>query len=565
PSSSEQTSSSRRHSDIFDSFQSLKLKSSPQPKGLTAMSCLQGYYGLKLIAQKAASERFEIAVYSKGGSYYLEDGPFYKSSPLSNPPLSLQIKSKSVANGFMSENGVPANHLSTQDTRNNGSDRWLTLINQSFRGVVIGEPPILTSNSRIVGFKPRGLKRRSRSMDKLKALKTKIKDWSKSVQEKEIVSRMTLLNDFEDIARKEEIAWQQRSRATWLKEGDRNTNFFHKTVNAHRRTNTIDRLKVGERWRIALGSITIDNFSNLIEEKDSLVWQSDIHGKFSANSAYRALNKNADQETDWQWRMIWKLKSKQRQSTIFFYTVSGLSSYGEGSIKGVLSIWIRDGNASTEERWKFVPACVCWTIWKERNNKSFENVQNSLQKIKMNCLALLYFWCKQDILAKTEDIFDANSQKSHSYTCKNIITCNSYIDLVERDLPNSPGTGKNHHEDKAPIGKTQAKLGEDSVLPTPISQNPLFMPNVLVGMDKEGNTKASKIKGIDSMLPLPLTPLDNCLTVVEVVGVLGGGLEGNITNLQEGVSKEGFLHHENLHTDPKKDPRDSATTSHQTT
>ncbi|XP_049382088.1 uncharacterized protein LOC125846595 [Solanum stenotomum] len=124
PSSSEQTSSSRRHSDIFDSFQSLKLKSSPQPKVSPAMSSLQGYYGLKPPDQKAASEGFEMAVYRKGGSHYLEDGPFYKSSSLSNPPLSLQRKSKSVANGFMSENGVPANHLSTQDTRDNGSDRW---------------------------------------------------------------------------------------------------------------------------------------------------------------------------------------------------------------------------------------------------------------------------------------------------------------------------------------------------------------------------------------------------------------------------------------------------------
>ncbi|WMV37642.1 hypothetical protein MTR67_031027 [Solanum verrucosum] len=440
PSSSEQTSSSHRHSDIFDSFQSLKLKSSPQPKVSPAMSCLQGYYGLKPPDQKAASERFEMAVYSKGGSHYLEDGPFYKSSPLSNPPLSLQRKSKSVANGFMSENGVPANHLSTQDTRDN--------------------------------------------VTKLKALKTKLKDWSKSVQgnlriqkqlvlaklakleeiqehrtlqDKEIVSRMTLLNDFEDIARKEEIAWQQRSGATWLNEGDRNTNFFYKTVNAHRRTNTIDRLKVGERWRIALGSITVDNFSNFTEEKDSLVWQSDIYGKFSVNSAYRALNKTADQETDMPWRMIWKpkvpdkvncflwLMSKEAVLThenlkkrgyhfssrctmcgeqaetinhlflhckwteqlwrMFFY-LKGITWVKPGSIKGVLNSWFRDDNASTEERWKFVPACVCWTIWKERNNRSFEYVQNSLQKIKMNFLALLYFWCKQDILARIEDIFD---------------------------------------------------------------------------------------------------------------------------------------------------------------
>ncbi|KAG5610124.1 hypothetical protein H5410_021405 [Solanum commersonii] len=50
--------------------------------------------------------------------------------------------------------------------------------------------------------------------------------------------------EFEDIARKEEIAWRQRSRTTWLREGDRNTSFFHKTANIHRRFNTIDKLNV---------------------------------------------------------------------------------------------------------------------------------------------------------------------------------------------------------------------------------------------------------------------------------------------------------------------------------
>ncbi|KAG5614143.1 hypothetical protein H5410_013967 [Solanum commersonii] len=46
------------------------------------------------------------------------------------------------------------------------------------------------------------------------------------------------------------------------------------------------------------------------------------------------------------------------------------------SIKGVLSSWNRDGNASDKEkRWKLVPACIWWTIWKKRNNRSFENTE----------------------------------------------------------------------------------------------------------------------------------------------------------------------------------------------
>lgn len=51
--------------------------------------------------------------------------------------------------------------------------------------------------------------------------------------------------------------------------------------------------------------------------------------------------------------------------------------------------------------WEMIRACVWWTLWKERNARGFEDKSNNLQKIKMNCLSLLYFWCKQD---RVEDI-----------------------------------------------------------------------------------------------------------------------------------------------------------------
>lgn len=57
----------------------------------------------------------------------------------------------------------------------------------------------------------------------------------RALHEEEIAFRLSLTNEFEEIASKEEIAWRQKSRVIWLKEGDRNTSFFHKTANAHRR------------------------------------------------------------------------------------------------------------------------------------------------------------------------------------------------------------------------------------------------------------------------------------------------------------------------------------------
>ena len=46
----------------------------------------------------------------------------------------------------------------------------------------------------------------------------------------------------------EEMSWKQKSREVWLKEGDRNTRFFHKMANAHRRKNQIGRIRINGVW-----------------------------------------------------------------------------------------------------------------------------------------------------------------------------------------------------------------------------------------------------------------------------------------------------------------------------
>ena len=46
----------------------------------------------------------------------------------------------------------------------------------------------------------------------------------------------------------EEITWRQKSREVWLKEDDKNTGFFHKIVNAYRRRNNVDRIRINGVW-----------------------------------------------------------------------------------------------------------------------------------------------------------------------------------------------------------------------------------------------------------------------------------------------------------------------------
>ncbi|WMV19357.1 hypothetical protein MTR67_012742 [Solanum verrucosum] len=48
-----------------------------------------------------------------------------------------------------------------------------------------------------------------------------------------------------------------------------------------------------------------------------------------------------------------------------------------------------------------VPACIWWTIWKERNQRCFEGKKSNIQKIKTYCY-LFYFWCKQVVMDSTE-------------------------------------------------------------------------------------------------------------------------------------------------------------------
>uniref|UniRef100_A0A7N0U295 LysM domain-containing protein n=1 Tax=Kalanchoe fedtschenkoi TaxID=63787 RepID=A0A7N0U295_KALFE len=113
----DRTPQSRAFPDLLDSFQSLKVNSSPQRNVSPAMNTLQVFYGLDSSGlRRNQSEGFEMATYRK------ENGPFPKQLLHTNPPLSRHRKSKSMANGFYSENGDLADGSELQ---NDDSDKWI--------------------------------------------------------------------------------------------------------------------------------------------------------------------------------------------------------------------------------------------------------------------------------------------------------------------------------------------------------------------------------------------------------------------------------------------------------
>eukprot|EP00253_Pinus_taeda_P028113 PITA_28113 len=105
---------------------------------------------------------------------------------------------------------------------------------------------------------------------KLKHIKVKLKDWNKNefgnifaakkaVEDKTWELNQTLIidgfdkdrndqvtkhhQDWENLCKQEEIFWRQKSRVQWLKEGERNTRFFHKSTIVNISHNRISSIK----------------------------------------------------------------------------------------------------------------------------------------------------------------------------------------------------------------------------------------------------------------------------------------------------------------------------------
>ncbi|RVW41080.1 LINE-1 reverse transcriptase-like [Vitis vinifera] len=75
----------------------------------------------------------------------------------------------------------------------------------------------------------------------------------------------------------EEAHWRQHSREIWLREGDKNTGFFHRMASAHRRNNAMGSIKVNGEWLVEEQEVKegiVNSFQQLLTE--DMAWQADI-------------------------------------------------------------------------------------------------------------------------------------------------------------------------------------------------------------------------------------------------------------------------------------------------
>ena len=133
--------------------------------------------------------------------------------------------------------------------------------------------------------------------EKLKAVKTSLKEWntfefgfidqnieslekklkildeiadSRILDSQELNERRQIQSDLWDWMKRKEIFWAQKSRATWLREGDKNTRFFHVTASIRKRKNCIDSLHVNGSiidTPIEIRRAAVDYFKTIFQEK----------------------------------------------------------------------------------------------------------------------------------------------------------------------------------------------------------------------------------------------------------------------------------------------------------
>ncbi|RVW60790.1 LINE-1 reverse transcriptase-like [Vitis vinifera] len=114
-----------------------------------------------------------------------------------------------------------------------------------------------------------------RLASKLKFLKQKIEVWNRELK----LSRKGAKDAFHKWVLLEEVHWRQKSRELWLKEGDRNTGYFHRMANAHRRNNSLDRIMINGEWLTKDQEVRegiVNAFQNLLSEEPE--WRADIEG-----------------------------------------------------------------------------------------------------------------------------------------------------------------------------------------------------------------------------------------------------------------------------------------------
>jgi len=70
----------------------------------------------------------------------------------------------------------------------------------------------------------------------------------------------------------------------------------------------------------------------------------------------------------------------------------GLSWVMPRRLFDLFACWWMSGRPRSAAIWKMVPICLLWCVWKEINNRCFEDLERSLEDILLLFFHTLYLW-----------------------------------------------------------------------------------------------------------------------------------------------------------------------------
>jgi hypothetical protein len=70
----------------------------------------------------------------------------------------------------------------------------------------------------------------------------------------------------------------------------------------------------------------------------------------------------------------------------------GLSLVMPSSVLDLCACWCSSGRTRSAVAWKMVSICIFWSIWRERNNGCFKDLESSMEEILTSLLYSLYLW-----------------------------------------------------------------------------------------------------------------------------------------------------------------------------
>ena len=80
------------------------------------------------------------------------------------------------------------------------------------------------------------------------------------------------------------------------------------------------------------------------------------------------------------------------------FSIFGVQWVMPGSVRELFACWSQKRcRGSQRLAWRVVPLCLFWCIWRERNLRAFENIENSLIFLKASFLSSLFLWMRRDL------------------------------------------------------------------------------------------------------------------------------------------------------------------------